>query len=746
MIGSLFIWIACVAAVASSCFYVLAANKEQYLPAARMSFYSSVVGVLIASALLWIFILQHRFEYNYVASYSSRELSTALLITTFWAGQEGSFLLWALFASIIALVLQRFTLKNNLEREVMAVYMLAVAFLLGLISIKSPFQYIWNARPAEIPNGMIPPDGRGLNPLLQNFWMIIHPPILFLGFALSAVPFAFALGSLWRKQYREWIAAAMPWVLMGGIALGTGMMLGGYWAYGVLGWGGWWGWDPVENSSLVPWIGAIILLHTMRIQLRTGKFIRTNFILAMLLYLLVIYSTFLTRSGVLANASVHSFVDPGTVIYSLLLIWLAVATAAGFGLLWLRRKDLQSAGSVSLLLSRESILSLAVAVMGACAIIILFGTSMPLFSSSTVESSFYDHATLPLAVVMMLLLGISLRFKWNQEEHAASKKFLWPAALAAVVVAGLIAAGLHDALAAVLVFSSLFALIIAVEYGIRTAKKQIQLIGGSLSHIGFALLLIAILASGKYGHKRSIALPLNQPKSIFGYTLTFTGDSLIADGKARYAVRIERNGGTRILSPEIMENSESEQIRTPDYLSFPTKDFYIEPVSLEPGSARTQPQTIIDLKKDEPVEYGPMTITFLRFALDEHSKGSAMGMGKMTIGAVLEIKTEKGIEQLTPTTTYDPQGQPQMQIAQMKSGHLGFQLIAMNVGMNGAKSRVHINIVGMEGMHSDAAKPDVFVAEVSVKPFMSFVWLSALLVILGLGISMLQRLKRNTEQ
>jgi len=744
MIGSLFIWIACAAAVASSCFYVLAGTKEQYLPAARTSFYSTVIGVFVAAALLWIFILQHRFEYNYIASYSSRELPTALLITTFWAGQEGSFLLWTLFATVIALVLRRFTLKNNMEREVMAVYMLAVAFLLGLISIKSPFQYVWDAHPAEVPYGMIPPDGRGLNPLLQNFWMIIHPPILFLGFAMLAVPFAFALASLWQKQYHEWISVAMPWVLMGSIALGAGMMLGGYWAYGVLGWGGWWGWDPVENSSLVPWMGAIILLHTMRVQMRTGKLVRTNFTLAMLLYLLVIYSTFLTRSGVLANASVHSFVDPGTVVYSLLLIWLAAAAASGFSLLWLRRKDLHTTGSSSPLLSRESILSLATIVMGACALITLFGTSMPLFSTSTVESSFYDHANLPLAMVMLLLLGISLRVKWN-EEHLALKNILWPAAVAALVAVGSIFAGLHDALAVSLVFSSFFAFIIAMEYGIRTAKRQVRFIGGSLSHIGFALLLLAILASGRYGHKRSIALPLNQPQSIFGYTLTYTGDSLLADGKTRYAVRIDRNNSAHTLAPEIMENSQNEQIRTPDYWSFLTKDFYIEPVSLEPGSARTLPQTVIDLAKNEPVEYGPMTLTFLRFELGAHSNGNAMGAENMTIGAVVEVKTINGVEQLTPMTTYNRRGNPKMQTVYMKSGHLGFQLESMNVGMNGTKSKVRINIVGMEGMTHTTPTPDMFVAEVSVKPLMSFVWLSALLLLAGLAIAMLRRIKQKAE-
>ena len=173
--------------------------------------------------------------------------------------------------------------------------------------------------------------------------------------------------------------------------LGAGLMLGGYWAYGVLGWGGWWGWDPVENSSLIPWIISIILLHTMLIQMLTGKLARTNFILAVLAYLLVIYSTFSTRSGILANASVHSFVDPGTFAYTLLLVWLGAIVVGGFGMIVVRRKELATQIPPSAWLTRESLLTIAAIVMGVCAAVILIGTSKPLFSNATVESSFYDQ-------------------------------------------------------------------------------------------------------------------------------------------------------------------------------------------------------------------------------------------------------------------------------------------------------------------------------------------------------------------
>ncbi len=231
MIGSFTIWISFAAAFISTSLYFVSAKRQNVLLLARTCFYISSLSVVAVSALLIFYILQHRFEYNYIASYSSRDLPTALLITTFWAGQEGSFLLWALFTAIIGFVLQRYTRRREMEREAMATYSLVLSFLLLLIAIKSPFQYVWEITTNNIPKGFIPQDGRGLNPLLQNFWMIIHPPILFIGFASLAIPFVLAIAALWQKKYEKWIHNALPWVLFSAVSLGAGLILGGYWAY-----------------------------------------------------------------------------------------------------------------------------------------------------------------------------------------------------------------------------------------------------------------------------------------------------------------------------------------------------------------------------------------------------------------------------------------------------------------------------------------------------------------------------------
>ena len=191
-------------------------------------------------------------------------------------------------------------------------------------------------------------EGKGLNPLLQNFWMQIHPPILFVGFAMSAVPFAFANASLIKNDYRDWVKQSLPWLLVGTMVLGLAIMLGGYWAYGILGWGGYWGWDPVENSSLIPWLVGVASVHTMLIQKKTqssggaGRFVKTNIILSMLVYILVLYSTFLTRSGILGDSSVHSFAEPGMLVYLLLVIFMLTFLIMGIGGFIYRWKSLNS--------------------------------------------------------------------------------------------------------------------------------------------------------------------------------------------------------------------------------------------------------------------------------------------------------------------------------------------------------------------------------------------------------------------
>lgn len=314
MIGSIILTFALVFSIISMVMYYL--NFKGYsntISYARIFYHLTSIFVIVASTFLWYYLLTHQYQYKYVFSYSNNSLTTGLLLSSFWGGQEGSFMLWILLTVIVGIILQSYTSKRgDLEPRIMAVFTLAISFLLLMVSpwFKNPFEYIWttpifvdlksiNSNYLNMPflqqflfpdpqtnttyvqvsstllaslvqNGVDPNtfiiNGRGLNPQLLNFWMQIHPPILFVGFAMATVPFAFAVSALMKNEYKEWVSQSFPWLLAGTGILGLGIMLGGYWAYEMLGWGGYWAWDPVENSSLIPWLIGVAAIHTMLVQ------------------------------------------------------------------------------------------------------------------------------------------------------------------------------------------------------------------------------------------------------------------------------------------------------------------------------------------------------------------------------------------------------------------------------------------------------------------------------------------------
>ncbi len=267
-------------------------------------------------------------------------------------------------------------------------------------------------------------DGKGLNPQLLNYWMQIHPPMLFTGFSMATVPFSFAMAALMKNDYRDWVKQSLPWVLAGTGILGLAVMMGGYWAYEMLGWGGYWAWDPVENSSLIPWLIGVASIHTMLVQKRSlktsagiGRYAKTNLILCILIYILVLYSTFLTRSGVLGDASVHSFVDPGRLVYLFLVVFIGTFILMGFGTIAYRWKYLEDKTVYEeSLLSRELSLFTASIVLVASAIIVLVGTSAPLFGQA-VDTLFYNEMHVPIAIIIGLLNGHQLTYQMEKNKH-----------------------------------------------------------------------------------------------------------------------------------------------------------------------------------------------------------------------------------------------------------------------------------------------------------------------------------------
>ena len=722
--------------VAAGVFYFRAAStNDMRLTLPRSTLLASIVLVLTASAVLILLILQHDFSNGYVYGYSDRSLPLHYLLSSFYAGQEGSFLFWSVCSALIALVLMR---SRKGTPAVMTVFLLAHSLLLLLVVAKSPFRSIWEVYP-QLPAGQLPADGHGLNPLLQNFWMVIHPPVLFLGFALMSVPFSQAIAALWTKDFDLLPRQGMGGVLAAVLVLGLGIMLGAYWAYGVLGWGGYWGWDPVENSSLIPWLTGVALVHTLVAQRRTGKYRRTNFLLAISSFFLVIYSTFLTRSGILGDASVHSFTDPGSTVYWLLLVFLGLIAAVGITMLVLRLRELSPAHAASGWLTRETLLAGGAIMLLLSAVVILFGTSLPIFSKTRVEPAFYDSTNLPLVIIMALLIGVSLLTQWEEQDLATSARKSWKALLAALLMTLVIVAlGVRDGLSAALVFTALFAILVNVESGVQGWRGGLLLLGGKLAHIGIALFLLGVISSGRYNETARVSLPLHQPVETLGHALTYDGYTVRPDGK--YDFQVTAMAGTRrfVLHPVMFDAPQQGVMRNPDIASTMTSDFYISPLSLENADDGATEEEH-ELAKGVAAMVGDARLTFVTFDMGPDAGSSMSHGGTITVSAVVDVQRGSAKETIRPSLTRKQSGETVYGAAHSDLLGTEVRLLKMNIGMEATSpSRV---VVACTRSDAVPARTEVLMVEASVKPYIILLWGGTVTMLLGCVLAMIKRMR-----
>ena len=742
LLGNALIFVALISSVLSAILYFRGTTASQTLKGARVWTKIGAGAIVAVSGLLLSFLLQHDFTNYYVYSYSSRNLPLEFLLSSFYAGQEGSFLFWVLCSAFIGLALMRYSRKRESEPWVMAVFMAVQSFLLLIVYAKTPFKSIWEVIP-QIQAGQVPVDGRGLNPLLQNFWMVIHPPVLFIGFAAMATPFAFAIAGMWKRNYALLGTQALGWLLFAVLILGAGIMLGAYWAYGVLGWGGYWGWDPVENSSLIPWIIAVALVHTLIVQRKTGKFLRSNLVLAILSFVLVVYSTFLTRSGVLGDASVHAFVDPGAAVYWLLILFLCTIATVGFGFMAARRKELRPAHVDNQFISRETALAAGSIALVLSATVILFGTSLPLAGKSTVDTTFYDTMNLPLAIVMVLFIGLSLYIQWGMDNgNEILKRALKWIAVAFAVDAIIFFLGIRAIDTLALVFTALFALCVNLEFAWKQGARDLKAIGGKVAHIGLAVFFLGVISSGKYNSTRHVSLELNHPQQVLNHTLTYVGYNPTPDGKYAFNVNVEYNGKTFQLSPLMFDAGQQGTMRNPDIASFLTSDFYLSPVSLEePMTDQAGRGEIYTIEKGKAVSLGQFKATFVRFDMNSHSEGTMMKGGGMTVGSVLELTDGNRKETITPVTVYSPDGRQIFEPSESKLLNATVQLVSMNVGgMGSSTSAITIDV--RRGADVTPGNESL-VVEVSIKPLIGLVWAGSLVMFLGFGLASMRRLQES---
>jgi cytochrome c-type biogenesis protein CcmF len=554
-------------------------DKKDWISNGRSGFYVHSFAVIGIVVTLFIIISNHYFEYHYAYNHSDRKLPTHYLISTFWNGQEGSFLLWMFWQTVLGIIL--INTNRFWEAPVMTVFAIVQAFLVSMIlgvvlpgiHLKlgsSPFILLREAMDAPIfkmQPEFIPKDGTGLNPLLQNYWMVIHPPTLFLGFATTLVPFSYCIAGLWLKKYKEWIRPALPWAIFSAGILGLGILMGGYWAYETLNFGGYWNWDPVENAVYVPWLILVASIHTMITYKNSGTALKSSIILVIAVFILILYSTFLTRSGILGESSVHSFTDLG--LSGQLLIYLFFFLCSSIFLSAIRWRHLPTSRKEVSFSSREFWIFIGVLVLTLMGMQVLSETSKPVYNAISkllgMEGNrapradavqFYSNFQLWFAVVVGFLSGVGQFFWWKKMDVERLKKELIPPTLIALVLfAGIITVGqVHAAKYIVLTLAGTFTVVANATILLSLLKSSPGLSGGAVAHIGVGLMLLGIMASSGYSkivsmnntgmliskelsddfNRENLLLFLHEPRSMAGYDIEYQGERVEARHKAGY--------------------------------------------------------------------------------------------------------------------------------------------------------------------------------------------------------------------
>jgi cytochrome c-type biogenesis protein CcmF len=632
--GQFFIVLAFGASLLAAISYFFAEKNKNiadksWLKIGRISFIINAISVIGIGTTLFYLILKHYNEYNYVYSHSSKELPVYYIVSAFWEGQEGSFWLWAFWQSLLGIIL--IFKAKTWENGVMVIISISQLFLtsmllgvdiLGLRIGSSPFILLRNATdlrdmvpifadPAIYKNYLTYiTDGRGLNPLLQNYWMVIHPPTLFLGFASMIVPFAYGITALWQRRYKEWVKPVLPWTLFAVMILGTGIIMGSFWAYEALNFGGFWAWDPVENASLIPWLTLIGGLHVIIAYKNTGHAYFTAMMLVLISFVLVLYASFLTRSGILGETSVHAFTDLGMTwqLVTYLLIFLLIAVAM---IVW-RWKELPITHKDEETYSREFWMFIGALVLTVSCIHIIFATSVPVFNAifgtkyaPIVDAvHFYNKWQAPFAVLIVLISGFSQFLKYKRTDPRKFYSSLLSSVIFAAVITAAFAwiAGIYtNSMYILLTFSSIFAILSNARLltGIFSNKNK-KLVGAAVAHIGFAFLLIGALVASATSEAISInesnyipvkdfekaskpgeniMLYKNEPKRMGKYTVTYVSDTTVKPNTF-YTInfrRVDKNGKVKedfTLKPHVQENEKMGLIASPDTKHYLFKDIY----------------------------------------------------------------------------------------------------------------------------------------------------------------------------
>jgi cytochrome c-type biogenesis protein CcmF len=769
----------------------------------RAAFMVHGVAVIGIFATLFYIIYTHSFQYNYAWSHSSRDLPTHYIISCFWEGQEGSFLLWTFWQFVLGVIL--ILTSKRWEGPVMTVLCFAqvmlASMLLGMDEVKllgtafhlpiklgsNPFILLRQAFP-QLPLFTSPDyvnkiaDGRGLNALLQNYWMVIHPPVLFLGFASTIVPFCFAMGGIWRREYGAWIKPALPWALFNGMILGTGILMGGAWAYEALSFGGFWAWDPVENASLVPWLIMIAGLHTMLIYHRRKTSLGAAYILVTLGYLLILYSTFLTRSGILGDSSVHSFTDLG--LSGQLLIFMFAFVFVALFVLIRHWKQIPKTEQEENVYSREFWMFIGALILSLSALHIIVLTSIPVINkiSGLVNTIFHSHlktnlskpadpiATyhqlqIPFAIIIALLTGFGQFFKFFK----TNPQEFWRRAVVSVMIsipAAMLVAyllELKDFRLVILLWASFFTITGNADILFSFLRRnRLSAAGAAIAHIGIGFILLgALIANGK---KQTISINTEHfealenasakeqmenkvlykdfPVKMYDYTVVYRGDSMDKN-HVYYKINYKRvnaslNDTTEKfdLFPYLVYDKNKDQMSatSPATRHYLTRDIFTH-ITAASNNKDTDYQVKYDtffvkhVHKGETFRLDSFRITLQDIILEQGDKSAAKD--KYRVG--MKLKATDGFYTYYANPSFTIEGNTLVP-TESEIHEFGLKFFYRSLD---PKTQFH-EIVILQGKRP---APQFIALKAIIFPFINLLWIGSVIMIIGFAISIYHKIK-----
>ncbi|MCX8123957.1 MAG: cytochrome c biogenesis protein CcsA [Spirochaetes bacterium] len=708
-------WLSAVLVAASLVFSVQSFKKGSLLKLAKYFYISATAVVGIMLGILIAGFIANWFEFTYVYNHSSVDLPLVYRIAALWAGQEGSFVLWAFFIMCTGIaVLQK---KDNYEVvRLTLVGLVSLIFIVHIVN-NNPFTLVWNTVTGFTP-GVRPADGNGLNPLLQDFWMVIHPPVMFLGYAVAAVPFVYALIALIYNNYSV-LLSSYRFVVATVLLLGAGNFLGGYWAYKVLGWGGYWGWDPVENSSLIPWLTSIALLHGLLLQKWHSALIRCNLVLAIVTFILILFGTFLTRSGILSDFSVHSFSGAGH--FTDLLFFIVTIIMVSIGLLFYRKNEAKGKELSTSVLSRDNVLVYGIAVLVFFAAFVCIGTCMPLITdmlgqSSTVQQTYYTSIARPIAFLVVLLLILVPFIKPPKVTRAVV------IGICAVLASSIIYIGHRIT---IIPFALMTLSFIVIFSNIKGFLPHIPVgLPARIAHIGVAVMIVGIITSYTQSLEHHVEISRGEKKSIPPVTLQLLGMTQEAE-KTSIVFNYEYGNSSYVIQTPYFIDTRTNQLFREPYIDYSIGyDVYISPVEYIRGHDKL---TQVMVSKGAVQQFVDLTIRFDGFDIDR----AAMMQGNAKVYAECMV-VYKG-------TRYTVK--PGVQFANNNKQSIPAIIPGTDRTVTLMDFDIHekIIVLHIDPPRNATVPADSVIVDISFKRLVWLVWLGTLLIGVGTAIPLFKR-------